>query len=965
MFAEAQAAVMSAIASRLDFLNVIDQRSRMLQIETALPRLALVPERMVVREAVSAPFELSVDCVSTSAHFELKQLIGEQMSLRLLQADGTHRPWHGYVVQASQLGADGGLARYRLVMQSWLSMLALRHDSFIFQDKDARQIIEEVFKDYPQANFRFEISEPLRPRSLCTQYQESDLDFVHRLMADEGLSYHFEHLDGEAAEAADKKSHARHVLVVTDRAAQRPHLGDARFAGQHVSANLRGQKDSVIAFAAHRELQANAVALGAWDYKKLSGTAASDESALDQGEVPRLEMYDGTGAYRYADAEHARRAAELMLASLELGYKRFEGQGSTRHFEAGRSFALVDHPLYGANTSAFNYAGAVFASHQRPDNEFTLLAVEHHATNNLGAQAAKLLGLTDLESGTYRNHFQAVPAAAPIVPRRVRKPTAPGPQPAEVVGVEGEPLTTERDHRVKVQFAWQRGENPLHGGMPHDSFDDARGNAPGNERSGTWVRVGLPWAGANWGAVMVPRIGHEVLVDFIEGDIDRPVVVAQLHNGVDTPPFSAGVDSGVNHPGVVSGMHTHTLDRAGFNQWVLDDATSQLRMRMLASYASAELNLGHIIQQGSATAQRGAWRGAGFEAATQGWASLHSEKGMLLSASARAGSYGSAQSTQMDAAEAVALMKGGLALGQRLSEAATACEAQKLASCEAGQSAQKLLDTMDVTREGKHAGAVNGHDARKAQGRELTDPVEAFSVPAVLIDSPSVGVMASEASVASFSGENLSMTVQADLTETAQHTYASVSGETTSLFTQNGGVKIYAANGPVSARAHTGTLEIIADKDITVISVNDEIRIQAQTKVEIIGGQSKVVLEGGNINFACPGKFEVKASGHAFLGGGSGAAELPALPDSAQKIPTWIELNHRDAEGLPMAGQRYKVFFEGGVVIAGALDAQGHARHDNVPPNALRVEYEPRECDQDRPWGSLASLVAAVKNKLN
>jgi type VI secretion system secreted protein VgrG len=158
----------------------------------------------------------------------------------------------------------------------------------------------------------------------------------------------------------------------------------------------------------------------------------------------------------------------------------------------------------------------------------TILAVEHHISNNLGAQAAKLLGLSDLEQGTYTNHFQCTPAAAPVVPRFIRKPTAMGMQTALVVGLDNEPLTTERDHRVKVQFPWQRGERSNAGGLSHDSSADPKGNAPGNEQSGTWVRVALPAAGANWGAAYTPRIGTEVAIDFIEADIDRPIITGQL-----------------------------------------------------------------------------------------------------------------------------------------------------------------------------------------------------------------------------------------------------------------------------------------------------------------------------------------------------------------------------------------------------------------------------------------------------
>ena len=924
---------LSTLASRLDFSALLGQQGRMLQVETALPALALVPERMVMKDAIGRPFELTLDCLSTSAHFELKLLIGEQISVRLLQPAGiglasvglgapSYRPWHGYVLGAAQLGADGGLARYRLRMGSWLAFLAQRRDSFVYQDKTALQIVEEVFKDHPQAHYRIEVSQELRVRSLCTQYRESDLDFVARLLAEEGLSYHFEHLDGEAAKSADERGHARHCMVITDAQATRSDLGDTRFTSRHNSAGLFGQKDAVTAFMARRSVVANAVTRGSWDYERVAGVAAQDSSALELGSLPTLEVYDGSGAYRHENEAHAERSAALALAALELDFKRFEGQGSTRHFEAGRSFSLVDHPLYGANTSALNYAGAFTASHQRADNAFTILAIEHHASNNLGAQAAQLLGLSALEQGSYSNHFHCAPAAAPVVPRFMRKPTAAGMQTALVVGLQGEPLTTDREHRIKVQFPWQRGEQPLAGGLNHESGADPKGNAPGNEHSGTWVRVALPAAGANWGAVFTPRIGVEVAIDFIEGDIDRPIVTGQLYNGADTPPFSAGVDSGVNHPGVISGVHTHALDQASFNQWVIDDASGQLRMRLLAGYTAAEVGLGHLIQQSAASAQRGNWRGSGFEATTQGWASLRAAKGLLVSSTQRAGSYGSAQGTQMDAAEALAQLKGANDLGQRLSDAAGQSGAQPLTAHQADKSVQKLLATFDPKKDGKHDGSVNGQEAKKASGRTLTDPVETFAQPVIVLDTPSTAAWASEAGIASFAGQDASITSQGDSQQTAAHTWASVSGKTTSWYTHEGGVKVYAANGPLSLRAHTDALQILADKDVTVISVNDEIRISASTKIELIAGQSAITLDGGDIEFKTPGAFTVKGSGHAFLGGSSGAAELTALPDA--KVKLFDErFQLLDAEGAPLAGIPYKITTAGGVVVRGVSDESG------------------------------------------
>jgi len=610
--------------------------------------------------------------------------------------------------------------------------------------------------------------------------------------------------------------------------------------------------------------------------------------------------------------------------------------------------------------------GALLASHQRGTqaghNAFTLLSVVPHSANNLGADVAALLGNTEIEQGTYKNHFHCAPAAAAVVPRHIPKPTANGVQSALVVGHGTEPLETERDHRIKLRFAWQ---NHSGGGGAAGESGENTGDFPENA-AGTWVRVALPWAGANWGASLVPRIGSEVAVEFIEGDIDRPVVVGALYNGADAPPFAAGVDSGVNHSGVISGWHTHSTDHSGYNQWVLDDATGQLRMRLASSYSAAEVGLGHLIAQNPASAQRGAWRGAGFEASTQGWGTLRGAQGLLVSTSARAGSYGSSQSTQMDAQEAVAQLKGARDLGQRMSDAAQHSGAQALHSLNAGQSVQQLTVQIDPAAQGKLSGSLNGQNAvfDPAGSRNASTPVHQFAQPVVVLDTPASASMASDGAIAQFAGEHLSQVAQGDVQLSAAHTAAQVSGQTSSFYTHAGGLQVKAANGPVSLRAHTDTLQLLANKDIQILSVNSEITVSAQSKIELIGADSSITLEGGNITFTTPGTWTAKGAMKEFTGGGSGSAEFPALPSGLQQAKNWIEINHRDPDSLPMAGQKYKIFFEGGAVVSGVLDAKGHARHDNVPAKALRVEYEARTPEPDKPPQPLRALLGEVQKKL-
>ncbi|MBB6136530.1 uncharacterized protein involved in type VI secretion and phage assembly [Massilia aurea] len=327
--------------------------------------------------------------------------------------------------------------------------------------------------------------------------------------------------------------------------------------------------DAIDRSAAQRRVAANAVSISSWDPAQLMAPAADLLTSLDIGEMPSLSIYDGSAERRHDNKAFADAHSRVMLQALELDNKQFEGAGAVRRMAAGHGFTLTQHDGYADG-----------------DNSFKTLWVKHEARNNLepalGEALSRLTGLAEagaatllqfsdeaLEPGTYRNRFGCVREAVAIVPRAAAARFAGaslGPQTAIVVGLPETINTTTREHQVRIQFAWQRGVGAISGGLTHDT--DENGNAPGNDVSGTCVRVAEALAGPNWGSQFTPRIGTEVLVDFIEGDMDRPLIVAQLYTGSDTPPFSAGVDTGINHAGAAQQL-LHLLDIAQHKQGVI------------------------------------------------------------------------------------------------------------------------------------------------------------------------------------------------------------------------------------------------------------------------------------------------------------------------------------------------------------------------------------------------------------
>jgi type VI secretion system secreted protein VgrG len=902
--------ILPEFASLGAFGTGLSQHARLITLasaqESGLPE-SLAPEQFTGREAVNGLFCFDVDALSTSTDLDLSLFIGEELTVGLLQPDGSRRAWHGICTESSWLGADGGVARYRLRLEPALSLLALRRDSYVFQDKSARDIVTELLADYPQVRFEFDVTQDLAVRPICTQYRESDFEFFSRLLASEGLSWRFEHDQADDDDAGGEHGQARHRVVIFDSRATAPATpgGDAiRFHG--VRATERD--DAIDEFRARRRVAANGVSISSWEPAQLLAPAAEQQSNLDAGELPVMSIYDGSGERIASGSGEADQHSQLMLQALELENKVFEGAGAVRRLAAGHAFQLTQHERY-----------------PEGENAFTVLWVRHEARNNLRAGIAGATVGT-VEDGTYRNSFECVRDVVGLVPRETAEPnrsTALGPQTALVVGLPDSVCTTTRDYQVKVQFAWQRGPSANPGGLPHNT--DEQGNAPGDDTSGTWVRVSEALAGPNWGTQFTPRVGTEVLVDFIEGDMDRPVVVAQLYTGSDRPPFAAGVDSGVNHAGVLSGIHTQNFDRSGFNQWQIDDTTGQVRTRLATSSAATQLNLGYLIEQSPGSADRGGYRGSGFELRTDAWGVLRGGEGVLLSTSARSRQGSGIASTQMDVADAVSLFKGAEALSEALANAAA--QQQALFSKDAAQAQADFIEQIDPEAKGKFAGAVNGQQAVKAESgtRELDagQPVEKFGSSIVLMDSAASINWATPASTVIYAGQQLHWTTQSDLHMAPAHTLSSVAGNATSLFTHSGGIQAIAANGPVSLQAHTDQLEILADGAVTVISVNDSIEIKGKEKIVLQAGQSAVTLEGGDITFACPGKFSVKGGQHLFDGGDGLAAALTKLPDSRLKLfdEAFVVKN---PDGQPVAGLRYRIKLPDGTFEDGITDELGH-----------------------------------------
>lgn len=621
-----KAEVANTLQEAMSAIGLLSQESRFITFESVIDDDLLIAS-FEADEGINQETCFNLDCLSPSAFIDLNTLLGQRASIGLATADGGRRYWQGYVTKARALGADGSLSRYQLVMESSLAFLSLRRNSLIYQDKTPLEIVDQLLADYPQVQWRDDTQEPLAARAITTQYRETDHDFLQRLLADASLSWRIE----QQQDVSPDDEGPGHTLVIFDgQASLALPLGEPRVLRFHRIAATE-KEDAISHFNERRQITPNHFTASQWRNEQIKSIAGSAQAAAGDTapELPGLDHYDSSASHLALSGD-AQHLAQQRLDALRLAHHQYHGKGAVRTLQAGLRYQLSEHATLSGT-------------------EFIPLSIHHRATNNL----ADGLKHTDLNAdtlgkGSYRQHFQAVPAGTPIVPARCSRPQAPACSTATVVGIAEQALTTDRDHQIRLQFFWQRGRAPLAGGQTNThSAQHPDGHATQDETSATWVPVAESLAGAHQGTSFVPRIGSEVLVEFTLGDIDRPLVVGQLYNGTNLPPFHAGDHSNANHPGSLSGIHTQSLDGGLTASWVLDDAPGQLRQGLSHSLANSRLQIGYLIdQQGN---HRGQYRGSGIELASDGWLISRAAGGMLVSSSIRH----MGQSTQMDATEAV------------------------------------------------------------------------------------------------------------------------------------------------------------------------------------------------------------------------------------------------------------------------------------------------------------------------
>ena len=817
----------------------------------------LLPQRVFGTETLCGGIDYRVLCVSSNATLPLKQLIAVPAALQFVTDQGDLRSVCGIVTEASSGDSDGGLASYQLVLRDALAILEKRINTRVFRQMDEVEIVRQILLEWRHKSstlgvcFTDEVDEAFHlqeypKREFTMQHNESDAAFIRRLLKRSGIGWYVR------AEANGEVP--THTLVL---------FNNADSLRQNVAGTIRyhrdagtEQRDTITSWGAVRSLQPGVVTRHSWDYRSQGPDymMAQTSSGVDQGVsgnelAASLDDYQVMMPHAGDDVDDLCRLGKLHMTRHDFESKCFHGEGSVRDLCAGEYFTLSGHPEVD--------------QHPREERDFVVTALQVNAQNNLpkalaervermfsrsrwtqGAQEPQTQKeVADrMASGALRMHIQftAVRRGVKIVPAYDARTDLPQAlmQSAIVVGPKGEEVYCDQMGRVKIRFPGTRAADHVHA--------DGSG-AAGDDGDSAWVRVASNWAGngpgsvAQCGTIGLPRVGTEVLVNFLGGDPDKPVIVGQLYNQQAQPPALSNLD---DLPGnrYLSGIKSREIKGGRANQLRLDDTNGQISAQLSSDHANSQVNLGFLTE--SKTHGHGKPRGEGAELRSDMQATVRGGQGVLITAEATDVDTGA----HLERNGLSTVLLGLEKLVQELSKEATKHANDKTHGPELAALVEKLKK-MDT----------NGA------------PIVAISAPAGLV-----------------AGSKQNIAIGADKTidiVSLGATYLS-SGETTSLraaqglslFANEGGLKATAASGQVMIKAHDDQMMLLAKKVLEIISTTDWITIKAKKGVRINGGGTELELSASGIKGYTDGKHEVYAKDHQTFAAKARPTEFSADP---------------------------------------------------------------------------------------
>lgn len=795
-------------------------------------------------------------CLSTHPYIALKQFIGCQVAVDQVTDQGELFRTTGIITAAKQGHSDGALSVYQLTLEDATSLWHKRRNSRVFLNKSVKAISEILFTEWQKRSGLFARSLSLDlsglnreydVRPLVIQSNESDYDFLTRLWRSEGINWLID--EKELIVSISTQNIQPQVLCLVDEQQyfQALKRRSIRFHRSHATE----QFDTITSLIAERQLVPNSVGLQRWQaidreqeqnqqLVNIQQSSVQDHTSLNLEDVWNISPA-WTSDLNREDQATSSSPAQLDQLSQQLSHfhamqsKYFKASSRVRDAQVGYWFELHHHPE--------------IDQPPRNEREFLILGKHFYNQNNLPKdlllqldqlmQSSRWKVLDDERQGNelylIRRDIPVIPEYHPLQHRPVAYP-----QRAKVVGPEGETIYIDEWGRVKVRFLFTRSEDHQH---------DGGAGANDNDTDSAWVDVLTPWAGEGYGARFHPRIGEIVVIDFFEGDIDRPFIVGRIH---EAERYQTMFDKKGQLPLTkkLSGIRSQEVDGEGFNQLRFDDTTGQISAQLQSSHGASQLNLGNLSHPKEDEASDG--RGEGFELRTDQWGALRAGAGLLLSTYKQE----NANANHLNASPAKSQLESSLNHSKALSEIA---KNQQTDPLEGLDHLKKFLDQIEQ------------QDQSKA---------ETFKQALMLLCAPNSIALSTNEDLHLSADQQINHSAADNINFSARKSLIAHAQDKISLFAAQQGLKAIAAKGKVELQAQDDAIETIARQKIKIISTEDRIEIISPKEIVLTAGGSQLKINGQGVFGVTGGKFECKAGQHIFKEGAKTIYEIPELPKS-------------------------------------------------------------------------------------
>ncbi|MBJ8439315.1 type VI secretion system Vgr family protein [Acinetobacter junii] len=837
-------------------------------------------------------------CLSTNVMIPLKQFIGCHVAIDQVTDAGKLFRTTGIITQALQGQSDGSLTLYKLTLEDPTALWKKRRNSRVFMNKTAIDVVEILFKEWQQKSPLFAstlvldlngLNQEYDVRPFVMQHNETDYDFLTRLLRSEGINWLVDEVELIVTNNLSPIQAQKLRLIDDNSHYQALDRGSIRY---HRSSATE-QYDSMTSLIAERSLQPTAVHIQRWQADALeqeqgAGSVQSTHQHSNQYNNASLQLED---AWHFSpawiqdlngeDGATTSGNSQIEKFNQNLGQyhnlksKYFTAKTTVRDTQIGYWFALVDHPEIDQHISS--------------DKEFLITGKNFYNQNNLpkelNQQIEQLLEQSHWKSSItkinteerqgntlslQRRSIKTVPEYHPLQHR-----PAVSPQRAQVVGPSGDEIHVDEWGRIKVRFLFTRQEDHNH---------DGGAGANHNDTDSAWVDVLTPWAGEGYGVRFLPRIDEIVVIDFFDGNIDRPFVVGRIHEAQRYP---TKFDNAGQLPDTkkLSGIKSKEYQGEGFNQLRFDDTTGQISAQLQSSHGISQLNLGKLSHpKNQAESEE---RGEGFELRTDQWGALRAGEGLLITTH----SQDQAEGEHLDAQPAKQQLESSQGNAKALSEVAKNQQTDEIESL----------------------------DQLKAFAEQIEEKIAKFNKALLLLSSPAgIGLSTSEdihvsadGQINQIAGDSINLSTQKNLIAHAQNRI--------SLFAAQGGIKQLAAKGKFEAHAQSDGMDLLAKQGIQIISTEDRIEITSPKEILITAGSSQLKLNGSGIFPTTGGKFEVKAGQHLLKSGENAHATIPLMPKlGSHKIQ--FELRDTETQAL-LPFTSYMLMNDQGHVSYGKTDA--------------------------------------------